>query len=144
MGGRANPRLAQSKPPTGKGLRDLNRQRHSLDLHRFHTASHQEISRRIVQPMRFRFRHLVADRLPSISDQSPVYYHSVQVGEVTGHELSDRDGSVLVRIFLYAPHDSLIRSATRFWASSGVQLEVGGQGLKIATESLLTLIAGGI
>jgi paraquat-inducible protein B len=87
---------------------------------------------------------LIADRLPSISDQSPVYYHGVQVGEVTGHELSDRDGSVLVRIFVYAPHDSLIRSPSRFWASSGVQLEVGAQGLKIASEPLLTLIAGGI
>jgi paraquat-inducible protein B len=87
---------------------------------------------------------LVGDRLPSISDQSPVYYHGVQVGEVTGHELSDRDGSVLVRIFVYAPHDSLIRAASRFWTSSGVQLEVGAEGLKIATESLLTLIAGGI
>src|SRR6202022_165265 len=87
---------------------------------------------------------LVADRLPSISDQSPVYYHGVQVGEVVGHQLSDRDGSVLVRIFVYAPHDSLVRSASRFWVSSGVQLELGAQGLKIGTESLLTLIAGGI
>jgi paraquat-inducible protein B len=87
---------------------------------------------------------LVADRLPSISDQSPVYYHGVQVGEITGHELSDRDGSVSVRIFVYSPHDSLIHTATRFWASSGVQLEVGAQGLKIGTESLLTMIAGGI
>jgi hypothetical protein len=48
----AGPRLAQSKPPTGKGLRDLNHQCHNLDLHRFHTASHQEIGGRIVQPMR--------------------------------------------------------------------------------------------
>ena len=87
---------------------------------------------------------LVAYRLPSISDQSPIYYHGVQVGEVVGHELSDRDGSVLVRIFVYAPHDSLVRSASRFWTSSGVQLEFGAQGLKIGTESLLTLIAGGI
>ena len=46
---------------------------------------------------------LITDRLPSISDQSPVYYHGVQVGEVTGHELSDRDGSVSVRIFVYSP-----------------------------------------
>jgi putative transposase len=53
LGCRANPRLAQSKPPTGKGLRDLNHQRHNLDLHRFHTASHQEIGGRIVQPVRF-------------------------------------------------------------------------------------------
>ena len=37
--------LAQSKPSTGKGLRDLNHQRHNLDLHRFHTASRQEIGR---------------------------------------------------------------------------------------------------
>jgi paraquat-inducible protein B len=87
---------------------------------------------------------LIADRLLSISHQSPVYYHGVQVGEVTGHELSDHDGSVLVRIFVYAPHDSLIRTASRFWTSSGVQLEVGAQGVRIGTESLLTLIAGGI
>ena len=39
MGYRANPRLARSKPPTGKVLRDLNRQRHNLDLYRIHTAS---------------------------------------------------------------------------------------------------------
>ena len=45
--------LAQSKPSTGKGLRDLNQQRQNLDLYRFHTASHQEIGGRIVQPTRF-------------------------------------------------------------------------------------------
>jgi transposase len=39
-----------------QGLRDLNHQRDNLDLHRFHTASHQEIGERIVQPVRFRFR----------------------------------------------------------------------------------------
>src|SRR5215472_9472233 len=44
--GRANPRLAQSKPPTGKGLRGLNQQRHNLDLYRFHTAAHQAIGGR--------------------------------------------------------------------------------------------------
>jgi paraquat-inducible protein B len=87
---------------------------------------------------------LIADRLPSVSDQSPVYYHGVQVGEITGHELSDRDGSVSVRIFVYSPHDSLIHAASRFWTSSGVQLKLGAQGLKIDTESLLTMIAGGI
>ena len=34
---------------TGKGVRNLNHQRHSLDLHRVHTASHQEIGGRMVQ-----------------------------------------------------------------------------------------------
>ena len=52
----SEPSPGSSKPPTGKGLRDLNHQGHNLDLHRFHTASHQEIGERIVQPVRFRFR----------------------------------------------------------------------------------------
>jgi paraquat-inducible protein B len=80
----------------------------------------------------------------SISDQSPVYYHGVQGGEVTGHELSDRDGSVSVHIFVNTPHESLVHTASRFWTSCGVQIDVGAQGLKIGTESLMTLLAGGI
>lgn len=87
---------------------------------------------------------LIADRLPGISDQSPVYFHGVQVGEVTGHKLSDRDGTVAVHIFIYAPHQSLIRSDSRFWVASGVQLSFGAQGLKIGTEPLLSLLAGGV
>ena len=46
---------------------------------------------------------LVADRLPPISDDAPVYFHGVKVGEVTRDELSDRDGKVLVHIFIYDP-----------------------------------------
>jgi hypothetical protein len=49
----SEPSPGSSKPPTGKGLRDLNHQGHNLDLHRFHTASHYEIAGHIVQPIRF-------------------------------------------------------------------------------------------
>ncbi len=87
---------------------------------------------------------LVGEQLPSIRIASPVYYHGVQVGEVTGYALSDRSGSVTIRMFVYAPHDSLIHSASRFWASSGLRVELSGQGLQIDTESLLTVLAGGI
>jgi paraquat-inducible protein B len=90
-----------------------------------------------------RYFTLVTERLPSITNQSPVYYHGVQVGEVTGYELAARDGSVAIHIFVYTPYD-MIRTASRFWPSSGLQLETGGQGLKISTESWLTLLAGGI
>src|SRR5207245_4907329 len=40
MGRRKNPRLAQSKPPPGKGFRGLDRQRQSLGLHRLRAATH--------------------------------------------------------------------------------------------------------
>jgi hypothetical protein len=48
---RADGFLERSKPPIGKGLRELNHPHHNLDLHRFHTASHQEIGGRVAQPM---------------------------------------------------------------------------------------------
>src|SRR5260370_38778420 len=43
LGGRTNPRLAQSKPPLGKGFRGVDRQRQGVGLHRLSAAPHQEI-----------------------------------------------------------------------------------------------------
>jgi paraquat-inducible protein B len=66
------------------------------------------------------------------------------VGQVLGSELSDADGSVTVRIFIRAPHDQLVHEGTRFWNASGVTVTAGSEGLKIQSESLWTLLAGGI
>ncbi len=87
---------------------------------------------------------LIATRLSEISDQSPVYYHGVQVGEITGHKLSDRDGTVAVSIFIYAPHQALIHPETRFWVASGLNVSIGAEGVKLATAPLLSILAGGI
>ncbi len=87
---------------------------------------------------------LIAKKLAEISDQSAVYYHGVQVGEVTGHKLSDRDGTVAVQIFIYAPHQALIHTDSRFWVASGLNVSVGAEGVKLATAPLLTIVAGGI
>src|SRR5215472_17501190 len=66
MGRRTNPRLAQSKPPSGKGFRGVDRERQSVGLHCLGAAAHQEISLTITQCFfdtielfRLRFRHLV-------------------------------------------------------------------------------------
>jgi paraquat-inducible protein B len=87
---------------------------------------------------------LIADRLAEVSDGSPVYFHGVQVGEVTSHELSDRDGRVALHIFVYAPHPALIHTESRFWVASGLEVSLGSGGVKIATAPLMTLVSGGI
>jgi len=87
---------------------------------------------------------LTTDQLHGLSDGAPVYYHGVQVGEVTGHELSDEKGTVSLRLFIYEPHQALIHDSSRFWLSSGFQISVNGQGLQLGTESLQTLLSGGI
>jgi paraquat-inducible protein B len=83
-------------------------------------------------------------RLGSIGQGAPVYYRGLRVGQVLGDELSDIDGSVTVRIFVRAPHDQLVHDGTRFWNASGVTVTAGSEGLKVQSESLWTLLAGGI
>ena len=87
---------------------------------------------------------LIANRLSEISDGSPIYFHGVQVGEVTSHELSDRDGRVALQIFIYSPHPALIHPLSRFWVASGLDVSIGAQGVRIATAPLLTILSGGI
>jgi paraquat-inducible protein B len=87
---------------------------------------------------------LIADRLSEVSDGSPVYFHGVEVGEVTSHELSDRDGRVALHIFIYRPHPELIHPESRFWVASGIEVSIGAQGVKLATAPLLTILSGGI
>src|SRR5580765_5512 len=57
---------------------------------------------------------LRAKTLGSLGIGSPVYYRSLQAGQVVAYELA-RDGQGLdVRIFVNAPYDQYVTSATRF------------------------------
>ena len=87
---------------------------------------------------------LHAPRLGSITQGAPVYYRGINVGDVLGYELSDADGGVTVRIFIRSPHDRLVHEGTRFWNASGIAVTAGSDGLKVQSESLWTLLAGGI
>jgi paraquat-inducible protein B len=87
---------------------------------------------------------LTAERLPFVSDAAPVYYHGVKVGEVTEQALSDKDGTVSIKIYIYEPHNVLIRPGSEFWVSAGVEASLGTQGLRLETETLQTLLTGAI
>ncbi len=87
---------------------------------------------------------LMARRLGSIDRGSPIYYQGILAGEVLGHEMANDFRSVLVHAFIKAPFDGVVRSNTRFWSSSGLDLSMGSDGLRIKTESLQALIFGGI
>ncbi|HEY2010837.1 MAG TPA: MlaD family protein [Rhizomicrobium sp.] len=83
-------------------------------------------------------------RLGSIGAGAPVSYHGIKVGEVLGYQLSDSDGGATVRVFVRAPHDRLVHDGTRFWNSSGISVAVGSEGVKIQTESIEAILAGGV
>ena len=87
---------------------------------------------------------LQATRVGSAAQGDPIYYRGVKVGQVLGDDLSNADNGVTVRAFVRAPYDQLVREGTRFWNASGVTVTVGSDGLKIRSESLLAMLAGGI
>jgi paraquat-inducible protein B len=89
-------------------------------------------------------RAFVARATRAMGVGSPIFFHHMQVGQVTASEL-DPDGSqVSVSLFVSAPYDRYVTTATRFWEASGIHVSLDTAGLKVQTESLVTVILGGI
>lgn len=91
-------------------------------------------------------RHFVlrSRTLGSLGAGTPIYYRRIQVGLITGFSLADSGQHVDLSIFIDAPYDKFVDASTRFWNESGIDLTVGTEGMKLQTESLISLIAGGI
>lgn len=82
--------------------------------------------------------------LGSLDVGSPIFLRRVQVGEIVSFDL-DKDGNgVTLRIFVHAPYDHFVTADTRFWQASGIDLSVDATGLKLNTESLASIVLGGI
>lgn len=87
---------------------------------------------------------LRSDGSGTLSPGSPVYYLGLQVGEIATSRLDPEGKAVETEIFVSAPYDRLVRANTRFWNASGLDLSVGANGVRLDTESLLTLLLGGV
>ncbi|MGN6704639.1 MAG: intermembrane transport protein PqiB [Rhodanobacter sp.] len=87
---------------------------------------------------------LHSDDLGSLDVGSPVYYRRIQVGRVASYTL-DKDGKgVSLHIFIDGPNDRFVSRSSRFWNASGVDLSLGANGLKLNTQSLAAVLAGGV
>jgi paraquat-inducible protein B len=87
---------------------------------------------------------LHSNDLGSLDIGSPIYFRRIQVGQVVSYEL-DRDGKgVTFRVFVSAPYDQYVKENTRFWNDSGVDLTLDASGVKLNTQSIVSLLVGGI
>ncbi|WP_143518184.1 PqiB family protein, partial [Pseudomonas syringae] len=87
---------------------------------------------------------LHTDDLGSLDIGSPIYFRRIQVGQVVAYDLSKDGRGVDIQIFINAPNDQYITTDTRFWNASGVDITVGASGVKVNTQSLTSIISGGI
>ena len=87
---------------------------------------------------------LRADELGSLEIGSPVYFRRLQVGEVIGFKLAKDGTGVSFRIFVRAPYDRFVTAGSRFWNASGVDVALDAAGFRVQTQSLISILLGGI
>lgn len=87
---------------------------------------------------------LEAADLGSLDIGSPVYFRREQVGRVVAHKLRDDGRGVTLEIFVNSPYDHFVTRNARFWNASGVDVTANASGFKLDTQSLASVVAGGI
>jgi len=87
---------------------------------------------------------LRADNLGSLQVGSPVYFRQETVGSVTAHEVNSDGQGVTFKVFVNAPYDQYVNANTRFWNASGIDVTVDASGIKVDTQSIVSILIGGI
>ena len=91
-------------------------------------------------------RHFIlkTEELGSLDIRAPVYYRQIQVGQVVGYGFDPDGKTINIKIFIEAPHHTQVTENTRFWNASGVNVSLNAQGLKVETQSMISILSGGI
>jgi paraquat-inducible protein B len=87
---------------------------------------------------------LKSNSLGSLGVGSPVYYRRIPVGQVVSYNLNSDGKSIEIVVFVEAPYDNYVTSESRFWNASGIDVSVGADGVDVRTESVASLLAGGL
>lgn len=87
---------------------------------------------------------LKARDLGSLDIGSPIYYRRINVGQITAYKLSQDGKSVELQIFVRSPYDKFVTTDARFWQASGVDVTLNASGFNLDTQSLASIVAGGI
>ena len=85
-----------------------------------------------------------ANNIGSLDVGSPVYYRQIRVGQVVAYELDDDGRGVTLRVFINTPYVKFVGTNTRFWHASGLDMQINASGLTLRTQSLATILLGGI
>ncbi|WP_110648258.1 intermembrane transport protein PqiB [Salinicola peritrichatus] len=88
--------------------------------------------------------NLVSQVGNSLSAGDPVTYQGYTVGRVESTDFDPDKKEMRHRLFIQAPYDSLVTDTTRFWSSSGIDVQLNSEGVSVNLDSFETLISGGV
>ncbi|GJL54937.1 MAG: paraquat-inducible protein B [Nitrospirales bacterium] len=88
---------------------------------------------------------LTSESLGSLDIGSPVYHRQIPVGEVTGYTfLPEEERHVHIQVFVKSPYDKLVTTRSQFWNISGIDVNIGADGIEAKVAPLTSVIAGGV
>ncbi len=90
---------------------------------------------------RFRLR---APTLGSIQPGTPIYFLRIPVGVVTQYTLDPSGQYVDIDVFIHDPYDKYVNANTRFWNESGINVDLGPNGVRVHVGSLASILSSGI
>ncbi|TCO70820.1 MlaD family protein [Rhodovulum euryhalinum] len=80
----------------------------------------------------------------TFTENAPIVYRGIEVGRIGRAEVSADGATVEAEAIVFAPHDRLISSSTRFWDTSGFRFTLGPGGARLDFDSIASLVSGGI
>lgn len=87
---------------------------------------------------------LRSQMLGSLDAGSPIYYKQIQVGQVEHYVLGKAGQHVDINVFINSPYNQYVNTNTRFWNAGGIDVTMDANGLKVNSQSLVSILTGGI
>jgi paraquat-inducible protein B len=87
---------------------------------------------------------LRAKDIGSLSIGSAVFYRHIEAGQVVAYALDPGGDKVTIKVFINSPYDQFVTEDTRFWQASGIDMSIDSEGVKLHTESLASILQGGV
>lgn len=82
-------------------------------------------------------------KLGSIDLGSKVFYRQIPVGSVVSYRLENTQ-QIVISVFIQEQYAHLVKKNSQFWNVSGLSIDASLSGIKVNTESLASILAGGI
>ena len=87
---------------------------------------------------------LHADDVGAFDAGVPIFFHQLPVGQVVGYELGPDGKGVTVKVFVNEPYTRFVNANTRFWNAGGVKVTMDANGIRVDTQSVVSILIGGI
>ena len=87
---------------------------------------------------------LFTDEAGGVGPGTSITYKGLNAGRIESRVFHPENGKIEFEAFISREYAALVRTNTKFWNASGIDVQVGANGLQLRTGTLESLLMGGI